>query len=121
VTDIQQARDVLAKWREEVSVPEPWTIWHDLNHQGFTTIGDDASYREVVEIGETDESNPTAHVYVAEDARLIVGTAGNPDLLDAIDDVLVSAIAWDISGMHRPAALDDLAAAIIAADERMAS
>lgn len=48
----------------------PWAIWHDLDHQGFTTVGDaDGVIRE----GEdhTVVCNPVAHVYVGPDAEFI--------------------------------------------------
>ena len=49
----------------------PWAIWHDLDHQGFKTVGDAQSYAEVVSDGFTEESNPTAHVYTDADAEFI--------------------------------------------------
>jgi hypothetical protein len=52
------------------------------------------------------------------DARLIVGTAGNPDLLDAINDALDMADALDGTAYG---VAERLADAIIAADERMTS
>jgi hypothetical protein len=76
VTDIQQARDVLAKWR-------------------------DAEPLDIAMFGPLDEP-------------LIVGTAGNPDLLDAIDGVLEAYIG-------RGCTYHPLAAAIIAADKRVTS
>lgn len=117
MSEIQDARDVLAKWRDGTT-PGPWK----RSRSGI----DGENYGEVIFPGDVSCSS---YCYggsssidgdnLVADFRLIVGSAGNPDLLDAIDDVLVSAIAWDMKGMHRPAALDDLAAAIIAADQRM--
>jgi hypothetical protein len=57
--------------RAEAATEGPWSIWHDLDHQGFKTVGDAESYQEVLETGETDESNPTAHVYTEHDAEFI--------------------------------------------------
>lgn len=51
------------------------------------------------------------------DACLVIGTAGNPDLLDAIDLVLNGYL--DIAERYRPTSINHLAAAIIAADQRM--
>lgn len=50
----------------------PWAIWHDLDHQGFTTVGDAAG---VIPEGEDyidgEWTNPTAHVYTEADAEFI--------------------------------------------------
>ncbi|PYY59983.1 hypothetical protein DEJ17_06335 [Curtobacterium sp. MCSS17_011] len=51
--------------------------------------------------------------------RLIVGTAGNPELLDAIDGLLEAAERYT-PGTFRVRA-ERIAAAIIAADERMSA
>jgi hypothetical protein len=87
VSDIQQARDVLAKWR-------------------------DAEPLDIAMFGPLDEP-------------LIVGTAGNPDLLDAIDAMLREASADIAQYGNQPDGLwsghKRIAAAIIAADERMTS
>lgn len=52
---------------------------------------------------------------------LIVGTAGNPELLDAIDRLLAEALRVQEGWPTAPRVKDTmpLAAAIIAADERM--
>lgn len=88
MTDIQKARDVLAKWREAAN-----------------------------------QGDPDAWVADTNDAHLIVGTAGNPELLDAIDYLLEAATIhesrsnWSGAIPHA----ERIAAAILAADERMNS
>ncbi|QXU53636.1 hypothetical protein [Rhodococcus sp. LW-XY12] len=64
---------------------QPWAIWHDLDHQGFKTIGDEAG---VLSDGKpfTEECNPFAHVYTDDLADLIVAAVtALPALLDALD------------------------------------
>lgn len=63
MTDIQQARDVLAKWRE-AQAGTPWQTTSDWT-------GDAAEL-------STPEENPLGWMNHPKDARLIVGTAGNP-------------------------------------------
>jgi hypothetical protein len=85
MTDIQQARDILTKWRENANIG-----WAMSRH-----------------------------------APLIVGTAGNPDLLDAWDGLLgifenepkTAPLLWPELWVE----VQRIAAAIIAADERMTS
>lgn len=64
---------------------QSWNIWHDLDHQGFTTIGDEAGVL-TEEKPYTEECNPFAHVYTPEIAALIVAAVNAlPALLDALD------------------------------------
>lgn len=105
---IQQARDALTKWRDNDVL-----LWHYDEHG---TVLD--STGAAVVIGATEG-----------DARLIVGTAGNPELLDAIDDMLAATIAAYEAWGNRVGRLTvdstgrvaRLAAAIIAADKRMSA
>ncbi len=99
--DIQRARDVLAKWREKAG---QWTYAGD-----FTFTGED----------RTEPCLPL-HTQWKSNARLIVGTAGNPDLLDAIDAMLSDRFLRHAStqSQFRQHA-ERIAAAIIAADKRM--
>lgn len=93
MSEIQQARAVLAKWRDGTT-EGPWE--------------DRGNY--IAAPGYVVAST------IPGDNALIVGTAGNPDLLDAIDKVMA-----DASGAL-PATqfyAHILATAIIAADERM--
>lgn len=100
---IQQARAVLAKWRTDATAA-PWSLddhapW---DHMAINVAGDG---------GEADVTD-----YIAGwDARLIVGTAGNPALLDAIDGLL------DVLPQSERVTLwaERIVAAILAADERM--
>lgn len=55
--------DALEAVARAVCVPEAWAIWHDLDHQGFKTVGDAESYAEMKKTGEADECDPIAHVY----------------------------------------------------------
>ncbi|MDY1005712.1 hypothetical protein [Curtobacterium sp. CFBP9011] len=115
--DIQQARDVLKKWREG-AVAGPW--FADREHPEFdgATIANDAFLNPTNE----NEHEPVLDVSGISigDARLIVGTAGNPDLLDVLDGMLTTA-----SLAKTPDQVSSwfprLAAAIIAADDRMTS
>jgi hypothetical protein len=91
ISIIQRARDALAKWRSDEEDPMPY--WTEDQHFGF---GDSS-------------------------ARLIVGTAGNPDLLDAIDAMLATYLAAHSIGPTYRRDSERIAAAIIAADERMTS
>lgn len=55
------------------------------------------------------------------DEPLIVGTAGDPDLLDAIDMMLGVAIIEAGKNMHFDHVAKRIATAILAADERMSA
>jgi hypothetical protein len=127
VTNIQEARDVLAKWRDK-SKPGPWTFTVD-------TYGSDFGDYRAAEIPDvavsvwTENDGPVAPLDPA-DAALIVGTAGNPELLDAIDGILEAALESlellilpdeypDFIEYHNGQHAESIAAAIIAADERM--
>lgn len=63
--------DALEAVARAVCVPEAWTIWHDLDHQGFKTVGDAESYAEMKKTGEADECDPIAHVYTDDLAEHI--------------------------------------------------
>jgi hypothetical protein len=112
VNDIQKARDVLAKWRERAKTPGPWR-----------QVGEGDEYLTWGDI--TDTGEPGSRLVVAEhagpDGALIVGTAGNPELLDAIDGLLAAAVLvgrWETEFL---AHAKRLAAAIIAAEKRMSA
>ena len=77
-----------------------WAIWHDLDHHGFTTVGDADSYSEIVDTGEADECNPTAHVYVKSDAALIVHLHNNAEAYIAAVEAVerVRRIHWHDGG-----------------------
>lgn len=83
--------------RAEAATQGPWAIWHDLDHRGFTTVGDAESYDEILANGECEESNPTAHVYVEEDAEFIAHAREDvPWLLEHVDRLLEErAEAWE--------------------------
>ncbi|PZE66921.1 hypothetical protein [Curtobacterium sp. MCBD17_021] len=111
---IQQARDVLGKWRKEAREGR----WH------FAYMVPSSK-----NLGTIDGDMERAEFYVAsdvtsEDARLVVGTAGNPDLLDAIDGLLAATAGGLAQGFKSYPGFtyaERIAAAIIAADERMTS
>ena len=63
--------DALEAVARAVCVPEAWAIWHDLDHQGFKTVGDAESYAEMKKTGEADECDPIAHVYTDDLAEHI--------------------------------------------------
>lgn len=104
MTDIQKARDVLKEWRhgatEDRWVPRLTPSVIDRLDEG----------ERVVAFGG----------YSDADAELIVGTAGNPALLDAIDGLLEEAQRSGLGGWLGHFAVY-FAAAIIAADERMSA
>jgi hypothetical protein len=101
VADIQHARDVLAKWVESAT-PGPWQVSKSGNWV-------------------TSDAGDIARVL--GDPSLIVGTAGNLDLLDAIDDMLKHTAIMSTNSTYRFSTFgrlaERIAAAIIAADERM--
>jgi hypothetical protein len=101
---IQDARDVLAKWRDNDVL-----LWHYDEHG---TVLD--STGAAVVIGATEG-----------DARLIVGTAGNPELLDAIDTLLTAVVAYGYPADPYERGVSEvarnIAAAILAANERMSA
>lgn len=113
MTNIQHARDVLAKWRER-AIQGTW----DARQDTPSMSGSNWTLR----VHGTPGIRASVNEYQHGDglARLIVGTAGNPDLLDAIDAMLKNA-QWHIDSYgsveHPWASL--IAAAIIAADTRM--
>lgn len=120
MTDIQKARDVLAKWRKGTT-PGPWAFTVDTYGSDFG----DYQAAEVTNVAEsvwTENDGPVAPL-TPEDASLIVGTAGNPDLLDALDQLLEAAFIHVIE--HDEELIDPLvttlAAAIIAAEKRMSA
>ncbi|MBT1542444.1 hypothetical protein KK103_11780 [Curtobacterium flaccumfaciens pv. flaccumfaciens] len=110
MTDIQRARDVLAKWRKESS-PGNW-------------VAGGEGYRDLIWNPQHPNLHPALAAVEEGDMHLIVGTAGNPDLLDAIDNMLRWVTAfntkYDVSREfgHYTASI---AAAILAADERMSA
>lgn len=110
MTDIQRARDVLAKWRTEAT-------------SGTWTFGDTGEFEWRIWPSDTDPLDGGSHASTLEstDARLVVGTAGNPDLLDAIDALLAAMIPWREAGLSTEFLMraERIAAAIITADERM--
>lgn len=80
--------DDLSRWGELATnaTEGPWAIWRDLDHQGFKTVGDAGSYEEVKRDGFTEESNPTAHVYIEEDAEFIAASrTAVPALLTEVE------------------------------------
>jgi hypothetical protein len=95
---IQQARDVLAKRRGDT---DAWKL------DAYGEITDSAGELVARSVGP-------------EDADLIVNTAGNPALWDAIDGLLETAMHGDYSPSFTLHA-GRIAAAIIAADERIVS
>ena len=75
--------DDLEATARAVCVPEAWTIWHDLDHQGFKTVGDAESYAEMKKTGEADECDPIAHVYT-DDLAEHIATFDPPTVLALI-------------------------------------
>lgn len=107
--NIQQARDVLAKWREGADAYQPW-LYEESSRKGY--------------YGASVYSSDEAEYSVTSDAtdgnaRLIAGTAGNPDLLDAIDDWLRVSPAFERLAPIAYKKAQSIAAAIVAAGDRM--
>lgn len=111
--DIQRARDALAKWRGNVASPLPWRIV-SVDESNDAVV--DAEHIGIVALSSREEES-SAGLYAGDDV-LIVGTAGNPDLLDALDGMLITAERYDTGNGLRIWS-DRIAAAIIAADERV--
>jgi hypothetical protein len=116
MTDIQRerARDVLAKWRDGSS-SGPW--------EARSEIPSMSGARWTVHTEGTPGIRMGVHEYQhgSMNLALIVGTAGNPDLLDAIDSALEAANRYAGDDFSILLAIEPLAAAIIAADERMSA
>jgi hypothetical protein len=71
--------------RCDAATPGPWHIWRDLDYRGYYTVGDAAGVL-TPERPETDECNPTAHVYIEPDAEFIARAREDiPALLAALD------------------------------------
>lgn len=115
MTDIQQARDILAKWRKNAASPLPWAIESD----GRDSITVDANHVDIVQFSSREVASWAC--LDDDDARLIVGIAGNPDLLDAMSQMLESAGYWGDAQPMLSNYANRIAAAIIAADERMSA
>jgi hypothetical protein len=114
VNDIQKARDVLAKWRT-AATQGTWEA--RLPERPYPEYADIYSGEEVVAYNADCDG-----AMDAVDARLIVGTAGNPDLLDAIDGVLAQAqhqVEDVVDNPDEVAHARRIATAILAAEERM--
>ena len=107
---IQDARDVLAKWRAH----QFDTAWEVDTNTPFSAdlVGLFAPQRKEYAVKFDDDRQPDRAV-----ARLIVGTAGNPELLDAIDGLLWRGTFND--GSSGTYYAERVAETIIAADERM--
>ena len=123
---IQDARDVLNTWRERAT-EGPWSVIDGVySQEGMTYDGSQIeAEHEMVAMDHQDlDCGPVAPLGYA-DARLIVGTAGNPELLDAIDLMLEVAVRIVADSPMTPHRLvqhaNRIAAAIIATDERMSA
>jgi hypothetical protein len=103
MSEIQDARDVLARWRDTAS-PAPWKY--------------DAEQYFVEDSAES--TNAVGVDMLPEDGLLIVGTAGNLDLLDAIELTLAEGSRYWAGNPVRQHA-QRIAVAILSADERMRS
>lgn len=111
---IQDARDVLANWREETTAG-PWS------REEMPETGENRVIREFEFFGAQIEEVAPGGVH-REDARLIVGTAGNPELLDAWDGMLAQVeLIREVCPAVLVAYAERIAAAIVAADERMSA
>lgn len=101
MSDIQQARDVLKKWRDGMT-SDVWATSYDPAAYPYSAFH--AGY-EVIEAA-------TPGI-----ARLAIGTAGNPDLLDAIDEGLRQ--YGTLPDRSVPSFIKRIAASIVAANEGM--
>lgn len=112
--DIQRARDVLAKWRVGAT-PGTW----EARAESPTMGGAEWTVRTVgipgIRMGIHEYQHGSTNL------ALIVGTAGNPDLLDAIDELLRLEARVEKRGGPVFANTKRIAAAIISADERMSA
>lgn len=104
---IQQARDVLAKWRK-AATKLPWErVYSDMG----TVRQESTGYS----VGDNIDD---------DDARLIAGTAGNDALLVELDSLFATAQSEELRAIGLGPLLydvDRIAAAIISADERMSA
>lgn len=106
MSDIQQARDALKKWRKDPSSAAAWELFDSPGFEKHIAAGD-RGY-----LGSIDDET---------DAELIVGTAGNPYLLDAIDGLLILASRLEDEGLSTAFLIrvEHIAAAIVTAEKRM--
>jgi hypothetical protein len=89
----------------------PWAIWRDLDHQGFITVGDATGVIPEGAAYTEGPSNPTAHVYIEEDAEFIAAARADvPDLLAEIERLTAEHAAFeqrlaDVQAEHHERAL----------------
>jgi len=85
----KEAREVIAKWRERAT-EGPWKVIDGVySDEGLTYDGSQIeAEHEMVAMDHQDLDCGAVAPLGYADARLIVGTAGNPDLLDALDGLL---------------------------------
>ncbi|PZE33972.1 hypothetical protein DEJ21_14075 [Curtobacterium sp. MCSS17_006] len=121
MTDIQQARNVLAKWRTN-RFNSLWEVDKNLPFSA-DLVGLFAPAQKEYVVKFDDDRQPDGAV-----ADLIVGTAGNPELLDWIDRFLrdseadLEAARGRLGRTDEPGAVGEaitLAGVIIAADQRI--
>lgn len=137
MNDIQKARDVLARWRAEAQIGQ-WNL-DGPDYQFFGQRDGDYVNADIISAGDNRVAVAAMHTPLTAnqpsclaasdqfhaDARLIVGTAGNPELLDAIDGQLAYAINLESTGWDGPGIRQimreakRMARTIVAADERM--
>lgn len=119
---IRHARAALAKWRTN-RFNSRWEVDKNLPFSADLVGFFDPAQKEYA-VKFDDDRQPDGAV-----ADLIVGTAGNPELLDAIDAQLAFAAEYDERPEEGRSGTGDLwmtfaertAAAIVTADERMSA
>lgn len=110
MTDIQRARDILTKWRSDAQ-DGPWRFADE--GKMTWTVRTDQPQADIY--GDPYDDN-VGELDGFHEARLIVGTAGNPALWEAIDGMLRDVQANALYPSHHA---ERIAAAINAAEERM--
>lgn len=113
MTDIQAARDVITKWRDKAA-PGPWEV-----NEPIGRLNRHLDWVSIDTADEVEDPRNVTYEIPRWEAPLIIGTAGNPELLDAIDELLALYVTYP--GEWPTPTVKRIAAAIIAADERMNS
>ena len=119
---LQRAREVLATWRERAT-EGPWKVIDGVysDDDGEYDASQIEGEHEMVAMDHQDLDCGAVPSIGYADARLIVGTAGNTDLLDELDAMFRDSIEDAERGNGRSSRAERLAAHIIAADEQMTS
>lgn len=115
---IEEARETLKRWRTDTPDTKPWKIGPRMKSYGLTPV----LLPNGVSLFEDPDSGMGGATREDRDARLIVGTAGNPALLDILDRFLADCLVLPVefSGYYAMRGLaEGIATEIVRADNEM--